>query len=96
MFFGGQGGTQQVLSSGSGVIWSKEGHIVTNNHVIDKANEIEVIIRKKPYKAKVIGRYPSADLAVLKIEGERFPAVNLGSSRNLGVGEWVLAVGNPL
>ncbi|MCB9230111.1 MAG: trypsin-like peptidase domain-containing protein [Bacteroidia bacterium] len=94
VFFGG-GGTQQVINSGSGVIFTPDGYIITNNHVIEKANQIEVIYRKKPYSAKLIGTDPSTDLAVLKIEGGDFPAIKTGSSRNLKVGEWVLAVGNP-
>jgi Do/DeqQ family serine protease len=94
IFFGG-GGTQQVLSSGSGVILREDGYVVTNNHVIDRAINIEVIFRRRSYKAQLVGTDPSSDLAVLKIEGSKFPAIRTGSSRNLSVGEWVLAVGNP-
>lgn len=94
-FFGGGGGTQQVINSGSGVIFTEDGHIVTNNHVIEHAEQIQVIIGKRPYDAKLVGVDPSTDLAVLKIEGGSFPAIRKGSSRTLGVGEWVLAVGNP-
>ena len=93
-FFGGGGG-QSVIGSGSGVVYSRDGHIITNNHVIANAEEIEVILNKKPYPAKVVGRDPSSDLAVLKIEGKNFPAIKLGTSRDVSVGEWVLAVGNP-
>lgn len=93
-FFGGGGG-QTVIGSGSGVVYSAKGHIITNNHVIDRAEEIEVVLNKRPYTAKVIGTDPSSDLAVLKIEGGSFPAIKIGSSRQLSVGEWVLAVGNP-
>lgn len=93
-FFGGSG-TQQVISSGSGVIFTEDGYVVTNNHVIDRALNIEVIFHKRTYQAKLIGTDPSSDLAVLKIEGGKFPAIRTGSSRNLNVGEWVLAVGNP-
>lgn len=93
MYFGGS--PHDVLSSGSGVIWSEDGYVVTNNHVVQNSKSIEVIMGKRPYPAKVIGLDPSSDLAVLKIEGENFPAVNVGTARDLSVGEWVLAVGNP-
>jgi S1-C subfamily serine protease len=89
------GTQQQVSSSGSGVIYSPNGYIITNNHVIEKAEKIEVIHEKKSYKAKVIGTDPSTDLALLKIETENLPAIKTGSSKNLQIGEWVLAVGNP-
>lgn len=93
-FFGGGGG-QQVISSGSGVIYTEDGFVITNNHVIENAEEIEVIVGKRPYPATVIGTDPSADLAVLKIEGDKLPAVRMGKSREVKVGDWVLAVGNP-
>jgi serine protease Do len=85
----------QQTSSGSGVILSKDGYIVTNNHVIEKAKEIRVISGKKTYNGRLIGRDPSTDLAVIKIEGATLPAIELGNSDNVKVGEWVLAVGNP-
>lgn len=86
-----------ISSSGSGVIISPEGYIVTNNHVIDGADEIEVVLNnsKKNYKAKVVGTDPSTDLAVLKIEAKKLPAITIGNSENLKTGEWVVAVGNP-
>ncbi len=93
LFF--EGRTNQQVSSGSGVIYSQDGYIVTNNHVIDDASRIEVIHNKRTYDAQVIGTDPSTDLAVLKIESNNMPAISLGSSRDLLVGEWVLAVGNP-
>ena len=93
LFF--EGRTNQQVSSGSGVIYTSDGYIITNSHVIDNATQIEVIHDKRTYKAEVVGTDPSTDLAVLKIEGEGMPAVSLGNSRNLCVGEWVLAVGNP-
>lgn len=93
LFF--EGRSSQKVSSGSGVIYSRDGYIVTNNHVIDGATRIEVIHDKRSYEAQVIGTDPSTDLAVLSVEAERLPAINLGSSRNLDVGAWVLAVGNP-
>lgn len=94
MFFEERSSSQQV-SSGSGVIFTKDGYIVTNNHVLDKADQIEVIHGKRTYEATVVGIDPSTDLAVLKVEATDLPAITLGNSRNLQVGEWVLAVGNP-
>jgi serine protease Do len=93
MYFGG--GTQQVQGSGSGVIYSSDGYIITNNHVVDKSTKIEVVHEKKTYQAKIIGTDPSTDLALLKIEAQNLPAVKLGASKDLKIGEWVLAVGNP-
>lgn len=93
-FYGGSASQQQV-SSGSGVILTKDGYIVTNNHVIDKAEKLEVLHDKRSYEAKLIGTDPSTDLALLKIEADNLPAIKIGSSKNLKVGEWVLAVGNP-
>jgi serine protease Do len=85
----------QRTSSGSGVIFSADGYIVTNNHVIDKATEIRVIAGKRDYKAELVGRDPSTDLAVIKIDAPDLPAITLGNSDEVRVGEWVLAVGNP-
>ena len=97
LFFERQGrrSDRQTLGSGSGVIFSEDGYIVTNNHVINGAEEIQVIHNKKTYIAKIIGTDPSSDLALLKIEGKNLPAIPIGSSKDLKVGEWVLAVGNP-
>jgi serine protease Do len=89
------GGTQQTASSGSGVIFSNDGYIVTNNHVIEQAEKIEVVYNRKNYVAKLIGTDPSTDIAVLKIEEKNLPAVVVGNSNLSQVGEWVLAVGNP-
>jgi len=94
LLFGGSGSQTQV-SSGSGVIFSTDGYIVTNNHVIESAEKIQVLYNKKSYEADLIGTDPSTDLAVLKIKESNLPAVTLGSSKNLAVGEWVVAVGNP-
>ncbi|HZY78246.1 MAG TPA: trypsin-like peptidase domain-containing protein [Cyclobacteriaceae bacterium] len=94
MLFGG-GGSHTQVSSGSGVIFSSDGYIVTNNHVVESAEKIQVLFRKNVYDAELIGTDPSTDLAVLKIKETNLPAVTLGSSRNLAVGEWVIAVGNP-
>lgn len=93
MLFNGRSQTQ--VSSGSGVIFTDDGYIVTNNHVVEAAEKIQVIYNKKVYEAELIGTDPSTDLAVLKIEETNLPAVTLGSSTNLAVGEWVIAVGNP-
>ncbi len=82
--------------SGSGVIVSKDGYILTNNHVIEGADEITVVYGDgDKYEAKVVGTDPRTDLAVIKIDGKDFPAATLGDSDKIEVGEWVLAVGNP-
>ncbi len=94
LLFGGRGSQTQV-SSGSGVIFTTDGYIVTNNHVIESAEKIQVLYNKKSYDAELIGTDPSTDLAVLKIKEVNLPAVTLASSKNLSVGEWVIAVGNP-
>ncbi|HRG83209.1 MAG TPA: trypsin-like peptidase domain-containing protein [Chitinophagaceae bacterium] len=89
-------------ASGSGVIISEDGYIVTNNHVITDggegiADEITVTLHnKKTYKAKVIGKDPSSDLAVLKIDGKNLPFLLYGNSDNVKLGQWVLAIGYPL
>lgn len=85
------------MGSGSGVIISEDGYIVTNNHVIDKADIIEISLNnKKTYKAQLVGKDPSSDLALLKIDSESgFPYLNFANSDQVRVGEWVLAVGNP-
>lgn len=93
LFF--EGTTSQQVSSGSGVIYTQDGYVVTNNHVVENADRIEVIHQKRSYQAEMVGIDPSTDLAVLKIKGQNLPAIQLGSSRDLDVGEWVLAVGNP-
>ncbi|MDB5257178.1 MAG: htrA [Chitinophagaceae bacterium] len=89
------GGNQNTAGSGSGIIFSKDGYIVTNNHVIENADKIEVMHNRKSYAAKLVGLDPSTDLAVLKIEGSNLPAIKVGNSTAVKVGEWVLAVGNP-
>ena len=83
--------------AGSGVIISKDGYILTNNHVVEGAKEVTVTLaNQKEYKAKVVGRDPKTDLAVLKIASiESFPAVSMGDSDQLKVGDWVVAIGNP-
>ena len=93
---GGREFKQYGSGSGSGVIVSSEGYIVTNNHVIENASEIEVILNdNSKYTAKLVGADPSTDIAVLKIEGDKFQPIALGNSDDLHIGEWVLAVGNP-
>jgi Do/DeqQ family serine protease len=88
---------QQGQASGSGVIISKDGYIVTNNHVVQDADEVEVIMTdKRSFKAKVVGTDPLTDLAVIKVEATNLPAITLGDSDGLKLGEWVLAVGYPL
>jgi S1-C subfamily serine protease len=95
--FGGRARPQgPQRASGSGVIISTDGYIVTNNHVVDKADKIEVTTNdKRTFQAKVIGTDPNTDLALIKISGTNLPIVKLGNSDNARVGEWVLAVGNP-
>lgn len=97
-FGGGQRMYQQPQqSSGSGVIISADGYIVTNNHVVDGADNVTVILNnKKSYQAKVIGKDPSSDLAVLKIDESNLPIISYGNSDDVKLGQWVLAVGYPL
>ena len=87
--------TQQGM--GSGVIISKDGFVITNNHVVEGAAEVTVTLADhKEYKGRIVGRDPQTDLAVLKIDSkESFPASTLGDSDNLRVGDWVVAIGNP-
>ena len=85
-----------LMAYGSGVIISSDGYIVTNNHVVQDATEIEVTLNdKRTYRAKIIGNDPSTDLALVKIEAEDLPYLSYGNSDEVQVGEWVLAVGNP-
>jgi Do/DeqQ family serine protease len=94
-FFGEQGNEPQV-GLGSGVIVSASGYILTNNHVVESADEIEVILNDSRHaRAKVIGTDPDTDLAVLKIDLDRLPTIVLGNSDTLQVGDQVLAIGNP-
>lgn len=83
--------------SGSGVIIATNGYIITNNHVIDKASKIEVVLNdKRRLSATLIGTDPTTDIALLKVESDGLPTVRYGNSDELQVGEWVLAVGNPM
>jgi serine protease DegQ len=95
-FFGDQGATQQQSGLGSGVIVSTAGYILTNNHVVESADEIEVTLNdSRTTQARVIGTDPDTDLAVLKIDVDKLPAIVLGNSDTLQVGDQVLAIGNP-
>ena len=95
-FFFGDRGNEPQAGLGSGVIVSPEGYILTNNHVVEGADEIEVILNdSRRAKAKIIGTDPDSDLAILKIALDRLPVIVLGSSDTLQVGDQVLAIGNP-
>ena len=88
--------TPKQQGSGSGVIISADGYIVTNNHVVADADELTVTLNdNKEYSARIIGTDKTTDLALIKIEGKNFPAITIANSENIKVGEWVLAVGNP-
>ena len=104
-FFGrGNGGTQKrqvqtpkKTATGSGVIISTDGYIVTNNHVVDGADELTVTLNdNSEYSARIIGADKTTDLALIKIDGKNLPAITIANSDDIRVGEWVLAVGNPL
>ena len=84
-------------ASGSGFLISDDGYIITNNHVVAEADQINVVLSdNRNLRARLIGRDPLTDIAVIKVDGERFPAVRLGRSEGVRIGEWVLAIGNPL
>lgn len=92
-FFGPRG---PQMGSGSGVIISNDGFIVTNNHVINGADEIEVVLNdKRSFNGTIIGTDPSTDIALIKIAAKDLPFLSFGNSDDLQIGEWVLAVGNP-
>lgn len=93
---GNNGGQEQPMGLGSGVILSEDGYIVTNNHVIDGADRLEVTLNDNSiYNATVIGTDPATDVALIKIDASGLPVIPIGDSDALRVGEWVLAVGNP-
>lgn len=101
-FFGDGSGTQRKVQTqprigvGSGVIISEDGYIVTNNHVVDGADELDVTLNdKRQYKGRIIGTDPTTDVALIKIEADSLPFLTFANSDNIKVGEWVLAVGNP-
>lgn len=90
-------GRPQLSGQGSGVIITKDGYIITNNHVIEGAEEVVVNTGDgKRYNAKIIGADRISDLALLKVDGQNLPAAELGDSDDVRVGEWVMAIGNPL
>jgi serine protease Do len=87
---------REVSGYGSGVIISADGYIITNNHVIENAESVEVTLNdKRTFTAQIIGRDPGSDIALIKIKGDDFPYIKFGDSEKLKLGEWVLAVGNP-
>jgi serine protease Do len=98
-FFGGEPddeGSQTLRSVGSGVIARAGGYILTNNHVVDQAERLTVILEDgKRHNAKVVGTDPSTDLAVIRVDAKDLPVAQLGTSADLRVGQWVIAVGNP-
>ena len=95
-FFGDQGSAQPQTGLGSGVIVSPAGYILTNNHVIEEADEIEVVLNDgRTSVAQVIGTDPETDLAILKIDLDKLPVITLGNSDTLAIGDQVLAIGNP-
>ncbi|MCB0800072.1 MAG: trypsin-like peptidase domain-containing protein, partial [Bacteroidales bacterium] len=97
-FFYGPGASRprEVRGFGSGVIVTADGYIVTNNHVIEDADEVDVTLNdKRTFAADVVGRDPSTDIAVLKIKAAGLPYIRFGNSDAIRLGEWVLAVGNP-
>jgi len=99
LFGGGRGRARRAprAASGSGVILTPDGYIVTNNHVVENAAKIQVILSdRRKVEAKVIGRDPNTDLALIKVDATDLPVVKMGNSDNVQVGEWVLAVGFPL
>jgi serine protease Do len=95
-FFGPEKQKQVERTLGSGVIVSKDGYILTNNHVVDGSQKLTVVLAdKEKYTAKVIGRDPNTDVAVIKINAKDLPVATLGNSDQVKIGEWVIAVGNP-
>lgn len=96
-FFFGQGGPSRPrVGTGSGVIYSSDGYILTNNHVVRNASEITVTLSdNRTFKAEVVGTEPKADIAVLKIKGNNFPTLDMADSDQIEIGDWVLAIGNP-
>ncbi|MBI5169856.1 MAG: Do family serine endopeptidase [Candidatus Eisenbacteria bacterium] len=100
-FFGEGGGTsrrqQRVPSSGSGFLIDPNGRIITNNHVVANADEITVTLNdRRQFKAKVVGADPETDVAVIQVDGKNLPFLPLGDSDKLRVGDWAIAIGNPL
>jgi serine protease Do len=99
-FFGndmsGFDGGGQRAGTGSGVIYSSDGYIITNNHVVEFADEFSVtLFDNREYKARLVGRDEQTDLAVIKIDAQNLTAIEVSNSDDVRVGEWALAVGNP-
>jgi Do/DeqQ family serine protease len=95
-FFGYRQEPQVQMSSGSGVIISNDGYVITNNHVVEGAEKLLVTLNNnKSYEGTLVGRDPSTDIAVIKIEEKNLPAIVWGSSDEVKIGQWVIAVGNP-
>jgi len=95
--FGDKDQPQEQQGGGSGIIISEDGYIVTNNHVVDEAKEVTVKLHdKREFNATVIGTDPLTDLAVIKVDAKGLPAAYLGDSEKIKVGQWVMAIGNPL
>ena len=87
---------EQERGFGSGVIVTKDGYIITNNHVVDGAERLEVVLNdNRTFNATLIGTDPMTDLALVKIDADDLPVIPMGNSDDLKIGEWVLAVGNP-
>ncbi|MDX9695375.1 MAG: Do family serine endopeptidase [Bacteroidales bacterium] len=96
LFFGNGYYNQPVMSFGSGVIISDDGYIVTNYHVVEKSEQLEVILNdRRSFTAEIVGTDPNTDLALLKVKETNLPFIPFGNSDNVRIGEWVLAVGNP-
>ena len=88
--------SRPVVSTGSGFIISSDGYLLTNNHVVEDADEVKVSLGdRREYKAEIIGTDPRSDVAVLKIDAEDLPTLKIGKSEKLRVGEWVVAIGSP-
>lgn len=93
----GESPQQSVTGAASGFIISPEGYVLTNSHVVREASEIEVTLNDaREYSAKVIGSDPNTDIAILKIDAKDLPSIELGDSNKLEIGEWVVAIGNPM
>ena len=88
--------SRPVVSTGSGFIISSDGYLLTNNHVVEDADEVKVSLGdRREYKAEIVGTDPRSDVAVLKIDAQDLPTLKIGKSEKLRVGEWVVAIGSP-
>ena len=96
-FFGSAPSTYPVQAAGSGVIISSDGYIVTNNHVVEDAEKVTITLNdKREYEGEIIGTDPASDLALIKINESRLPYLKFANSDSIRIGEWVLAIGNPM